>query len=456
MKKYFNYRAFLFLFIFFLLIMTSGAIVKYHYEGGKNYKLLQKIVIFISSVPKNTQLIFFPAPEEKQLIRPKLVHEKYQKRFRHYNEKFNFKNKQDLDILLVLNYTNPSNNKHEINIIDLKTYKSIFEFKFDYDLFTDIKSESNKKFKEEGNHTFLLYSAFLTEDIEFIALTNAGIISKFSPITKEIIWFNDSYKFHHTFFVNEDKKHIWAIGCSKDSKIDKIYISKDFCDDFVIKIDLNTGKILEEISITQLMIDEGIHNHLFIGRKDISANDPLHINDVEEVMIDSNFFDKSDLFVSLGHTNMILLIDPNKKKIKWKLHDKLFHQHDVDIINSEEIAIFNNNRIFTYKDQVYKNNEINIFNFSTNEFSSPYDTILKKNDVRTVNQGLFEITEDGVFVEEQNSGRYIFFKENGDIIFEYINKSEKKGDVYQMHWSRLITDKNKIKKVKNGFINEKN
>ena len=256
--------------------------------------------------------------------------------------------------------------------------------------------------------------------------------------------------------MNEDKKHIWAIGCSKDSKIDKIYISKDFCDDSVIKIDLNTGKILEEISITQLMIDEGIHNHLFIGRKDISANDPLHINDVEEVMIDSNFFDKSDLFVSLGHTNMILLIDPNKKKIKWKLHDKLFHQHDVDIINSEEIAIFNNNRIFTYKDQVYKNNEINIFNFSTNEFSSPYDTILKKNDVRTVNQGLFEITEDGVFVEEQNSGRYIFFKENGDIIFEYINKSEKKGDVYQMHWSRLITDKNKIKKVKNGFINEKN
>ena len=105
------------------------------------------------------------------------------------------------------------------------------------------------------------------------------------------------------------------------------------------------------------MIDEGIHNHLFIGRSDISVVDPLNINDVEEVVSNTNFTNKGNLFLSLGHTNMILLINPYTKKILWKLHDKLFHQHDVDIINDDEIAIFNNNRIITNKDKVYKNNE---------------------------------------------------------------------------------------------------
>ena len=148
---------------------------------------------------------------------------------------------------------------------------------------------------------------------------------------------------------------------------------------------------------------------------------------------------------------MILLINPNTKKILWKLSDKLFHQHDVDIINDDEIAIFNNNRIITNKDKVFKNNEINVYNFKTNELSSPYDDILNDNDVKTVNQGLMEITEYGIFVEEQNSGRYIFFEKNGNVIFEYLNKSDNNPYVYQVHWSRLITNKDKINEIRRNL-----
>ena len=196
------------------------------------------------------------------------------------------------------------------------------------------------------------------------------------------------------------------------------------------------------------MIDEGIHNHLFVGRINLYADDPMHMNDVEEVVSNTNFTDKGNLLVSLGKQNMILLINPSTKKILWKLHDKLFHQHDVDVINDDEIALFNNNRIITNKDQVYKNNEISVYNFKTNELSSPYDKILNENDVRTVNQGLFEITEYGILIEEQNFGRYIFFEKNGKVIFEYLNKSEDNSDVYQVHWSRLITNKDKINEIR--------
>jgi len=450
MKKFSTYPVFVVLFLSFIGAIGFGGLLKHHYAGGERFQFLQNIAVTIAEVPSNIKKILFSPKSELLLAidRPE---------FKDYKAGFNFKNKKELDILFLLNYTNPSNNKHEVNLIDLQTYKSIFNYKFDYELFTKIKSENNEKFsKYITDDNFVLRSTFLTKNLNFIALTTGSIITKFSPAKNEVVWFNDDYNFHHTFNVNEIEKYIWAIGCSKNSKLDKRYLSKDFCDDSVIKIDLNTGKIIDEISVTQIMIDEGIHNHLFVGRSDISVPDPLHINDVEEVNSNTNFTNKGNLFISLGHTNMILLINPYTKKILWKLHDKLFHQHDVDIINDDEIAIFNNNRIITNKNKVFKNNEINVYNFKTNELSSPYDNILKENDVRTVNQGLMEITEYGMFVEEQNSGRYIFFENNGNVIFEYLNKSENNRDVYQVHWSRLIVNKDKINEIKRKLKNENN
>jgi hypothetical protein len=450
MKKFFTYPVFVVLFLSFIGAIGFGGLLKHHYAGGERFQFLQNIAVTIAEVPSNIKKILFSSKSELLLAKDR-------PEFKDYKAGFNFKNKKELDILFLLNYTNPSNNKHEINLIDLQTYKSIFKYKTDYELFTKIKSENNEKLsKYITDDNFALRSTFLTKNLNFIALTTGNIITKFSLAKNEVVWFNDDYNFHHTFNVNEIEKYIWAIGCSKNSKLDKRYLSKDFCDDSVIKIDLNTGKIIDEISVTQIMIDEGIHNHLFVGRSDISVPDPLHINDVEEVNSNTNFTNKGNLFISLGHTNMILLINPYTKKILWKLHDKLFHQHDVDIINDDEIAIFNNNRIITNKDKVFKNNEINVYNFKTNELSSPYDNILKENDVRTVNQGLMEITEYGIFVEEQNSGRYIFFENNGNVIFEYLNKSENNRDVYQVHWSRLIVNKDKINEIKRKLKYENN
>ena len=83
------------------------------------------------------------------------------------------------------------------------------------------------------------------------------------------------------------------------------------------------------------------------------------------------------------------------------------------------------------------------------KMSSPYDKILMKNDVKTVTQGLQEFTEYGIMIEEQNYGRIIFF-DSEDVIFEYINKGSD-NNVYQLHWSRIIKDKEKIKNIRESF-----
>ena len=42
MKKFFSYKNFLIIFIFFIVVIGFGAVVKYHYDGGKKYQFLQK------------------------------------------------------------------------------------------------------------------------------------------------------------------------------------------------------------------------------------------------------------------------------------------------------------------------------------------------------------------------------------------------------------------------------
>ena len=253
--------------------------------------------------------------------------------------------------------------------------------------------------------------------------------------------------------MTEDHDYFWAIATdySNKAKIDEVFLHPGFKDENILKINKNNGEIIEQISITELYIKEYIHNELFVGRIHFQADDPIHLNDVQPVLETNDHFKEGDLFISASNSNMVLLIDPVKKEILWKTKEKLFRQHDVDILDNGKIDIFNNNRVKTNKDQVFKNNEIMIYDFNTNQMTSPYDSILKKHEVRTINQGLQEFTDQGIMVEEQNYGRILFFDNEG-LVFEYINRGSD-NNLYQVKWSSLIKNKKKIKKILNKIIN---
>jgi len=57
MKKFFTYPVFLVLFLSFIGAMGFGAVVKYHYDGGKKFQFLQKSVMLISSVPVTLRIM---------------------------------------------------------------------------------------------------------------------------------------------------------------------------------------------------------------------------------------------------------------------------------------------------------------------------------------------------------------------------------------------------------------
>ena len=106
--------------------------------------------------------------------------------------------------------------------------------------------------------------------------------------------------------------------------------------------------------------------------------------------------DINQWFCYIGATN----------KIIWKA-GPFFHQHDIDILDEHRISIFNNNsKDFIDDDVVDANNEVIIYNFKTNKYSSYLKDSLIENDVRTITEGRSEILPNGdLFIEETNYGR---------------------------------------------------
>ena len=56
-------------------------------------------------------------------------------------------------------------------------------------------------------------------------------------------------------------------------------------------------------------------------------------------------------------------------------------------------------------------------------------------------------------IEEQSHGRLLLINENGDLEWEYINKSDDE-KVYQLTWSRILRDKKLIKQIREIIKNK--
>ena len=181
------------------------------------------------------------------------------------------------------------------------------------------------------------------------------------------------------------------------------------------------------------------------------ALDPIHLNDIEPVFSDTDFWKKGDLFLSIRNLSAIIHYRPKTNKVINYIVGPFIQQHDVDIISDKEISIFNNNNSFINNQY----SEVLIYNFETRVFKKIFDNELKKENFKTSTQGLSHILNDGsLMVEEQNHGRIILFNNKGQKEWEFVNK-DTNGNIGFISWSRIIEDKLFIEKFKSLVENKK-
>lgn len=449
-KKFFTYPVYLVLFLSFIGVIGFGSLLRHHYLGGERAQSLQKIAVQISEIPMivrkmiNTKSLNPNKP-------PLLKKHKDKKRF----EKF-IENKRNA--LLVLPRYDHSLSRPVVDIIDLNNFEIIHTYKHDINEMNN-KVTNTKEFPklkiDSSQERFEYWHPLILSDGSLISESDRKPLFKID-LCSNLLWINDEEVFHHSKMLNHEGD-IWVGGIknpkSKFLKKFEINDLNSYWDDSVIKINVD-GKILYNKSVTEILIEGKILPENFalnsIMVYPAKNFDPIHLNDIEPALTDTQHWKQGDVFLSIRNQSAIVHFRPDGNKIINYITGPFAMQHDVDIISDKEISIFNNNNFFVNGEY----SEVLIYNFETKTFKKLFNDQLQKENFKTDSQGLSHIFKDGsLMVEEQNHGRIILFNNKGEKEWEFVNK-DKNGDIGFVNWSRVIEDELFIKKFKSIVKNK--
>lgn len=156
------------------------------------------------------------------------------------------------------------------------------------------------------------------------------------------IWTSDA-KLNHAIYAVDGERFAWGVGA----------------DDHIQKVDLRTGKRVQDITIEDLRRANPDLSVLEIRRMDdntLGKNgrndageyfpDAYHVNDAEPLTpeLATRFpqFRTGDLLISLRSLNLVGVIDPRTRKFKWLTSKYTLRQHDPDWEPDGTVSVFDN------------------------------------------------------------------------------------------------------------------
>ena len=428
------------------LTIGFGVLVRQELAGSTKLGRVSKTALFLAEIPGNIKRIYLNVDPLKVPDRFPLL------------GGFNGTPNSNESYLLLSRYDGDLK-EGIVELVDLTNFQVLHTWNPDLnefnrsvnkvDEFKDINRDLNNSRTRLGHPK-------LTRDGSL--LFHSGPMRKIDACSN-LVFQNQKDIFHHSI-ETDIEGNIWVASHMYPQSLTIKKVGRDildevgFYDDAIVKISPD-GKILFEKSVSQIFIDNGLEYLLFAIGDMGFTKDPIHLNDIQPVDFDGEFWKKGDLFLSLRHQSMVLLYRPTTNKIIWKGTGPFFHQHDIDIISDHAISVFNNNsKDFFGGDIVDGHNEVITFDFKKNEYSSYLSNSLIKNDVRTITGGRNQILPNGdLLVEETNYGRTLYFDADGTLRWTHLNRAEN-GKTYKVRWSRIIYNEEDIQMVKN-FLNSR-
>lgn len=447
-----TYLSLLVVFIFTIVLIAYGAILRHHYYGGDKFKSLRMLSVFLAEIPTNTKKII-NGIKDKNIITQDI----YVENDLHIGKKgFVIYKDFKFDGILVLARYDGNNNRSIVEIIDLDRKIVLHTYEPDFQKILNKINYNNERFiylkRDRPKNIFPMKNPILTSD--------GGIIFHGSntPLIKinycsQIEWIEDTNPYHHTINLSNDGNY-WVPSQLYPNSIDKVYLDESLLDssagerfenklidDAITKVSPD-GKIIFEKSLIKIFLDNNL-GYLIFGQQDLNL-DPFHLNDIEEARYNSKYFKKGDLFLSARNLSTIIQYRPNTNKIIRLINGQFYMQHDIDFIDHKTISIFDNNRINTPSDsKVLDYNKIKYYDFENKSFYERFSEILISLNVNTKAQGLVEtINKDTILIEEHEQNRIIIADEQ-NVILEYYNTADD-GKRYNLYWSRYMS-KHEIK-----------
>lgn len=253
-----------------------------------------------------------------------------------------------------------------------------------------------------------------------------------------IVWENHDRFYHHTFNPGGDGS-IWI--CAEDE-------DKGFLDNYLVKVDVSSGKTTKNISLAELFVRKGMLYMLGQGNKiKNSGTDPFHLNDIQPTLKSTKYWEKGDLLFSLRHRSAIVQYRPDNDSVIRVIQGPFLNQHDVDIQNDSCISFFNNSAVTINRRNkvveslsIDQHSSIVTYDLGSENFSFPYYQVMKENKLFTQTQGLHHMNSDGtLFVELQNKGFVALLSKDSVLYLGPLNNAYPgRKEVYERtYWPRI-------------------
>lgn len=219
-------------------------------------------------------------------------------------------------------------------------------------------------------------------------------------------------------------------------------------DEFITKVDGETGEILFQKSMTEILRENNLSNYLL---KSENPTDPIHTNDVEPALKTTEFYQKDDLFISVKQMSAIFHYRPSTNEILNVIEGPFVGQHDVDFYDDSSLVFFNNNYYTEAKVEKFNIRDstkittvgdlysgIVRYDFTTQSYSFLAETAFREHRIFTKTEGLIDFYEPNTcFVEQQNDGVLWVIKDD-KVIYKNVLQSFHQGYHHLPNWTRII------------------
>lgn len=184
------------------------------------------------------------------------------------------------------------------------------------------------------------------------------------------------------------------------------------------------GEITDAVNVLQVLYENGLDRQIpKLARGEVS--DITHLNDVESLpdslATEYQRFEAGDLLLSLRNLDLVLVLDPDSRTVKWHESRHWIRQHDPDFMGNGWIGVFDNNVDGTDRGTMLGGSRIVAIQPRTDSVRVLFPKV-HSDELYTSYGGKWSHLRDGnIFLVESEAARILEVSPDGRTVWEWVN-----------------------------------
>lgn len=183
------------------------------------------------------------------------------------------------------------------------------------------------------------------------------------------------------------------------------------------------GAVLDSLHVLDLLYRNNLQRHIFKAAL-TDTSDITHLNDIEPLSqsLASDFpdFETGDVLLSLRNLDLVLVVDPHTRQVKWHESHPFLMQHDPDFLEDGWIGVFDNNSDGSLRGEILGGSRIVAVQPHTDSVKKLFPTS-RSDPFHTHMMGKWQRLKNGnLLLTEARVGRVVEVAPDGRTVWEWV------------------------------------